>query len=152
MEPRQRRMRCTPKTGQKGRIAPGIIGRIVLLAAASSAANRVGRSGNQEDGGEDGIRTHETLLRSTPLAGERLRPLGHLSGTGEIAGKARQFKRFAGTRPDFQRIALPDRVKWRVGAPLSADECGRTEARIGHASAHWQRIPCRIRQSLGKGE
>lgn len=32
-------------------------------------------------GGEDGIRTHETLLESTPLAGERLRPLGHLSVT-----------------------------------------------------------------------
>ena len=30
-------------------------------------------------GGEDGIRTHEKLLTSTPLAGERLRPLGHLS-------------------------------------------------------------------------
>jgi hypothetical protein len=30
-------------------------------------------------GGEDGIRTHEALLRPTPLAGERLRPLGHLS-------------------------------------------------------------------------
>ena len=30
-------------------------------------------------GGEDGIRTHDTLLRYTPLAGERLRPLGHLS-------------------------------------------------------------------------
>lgn len=33
-----------------------------------------------EGGGEDGIRTHEKLLTSTPLAGERLRPLGHLSG------------------------------------------------------------------------
>ena len=33
------------------------------------------------DGGEDGIRTHEALLEPTPLAGERLRPLGHLSGT-----------------------------------------------------------------------
>ncbi|CAI2935614.1 protein of unknown function [Aminobacter niigataensis] len=32
-----------------------------------------------EAGGEDGIRTHEKLLTSTPLAGERLRPLGHLS-------------------------------------------------------------------------
>ncbi len=30
-------------------------------------------------GGEDGIRTHEDLLSPTPLAGERLRPLGHLS-------------------------------------------------------------------------
>ncbi len=45
-------------------------------------------------GGEDGIRTHETLMRSTPLAGERLRPLGHLSGKGEIAGTPRHFKRF----------------------------------------------------------
>ena len=31
-------------------------------------------------GGEEGIRTLEKLLTSTPLAGERLRPLGHLSG------------------------------------------------------------------------
>ena len=35
-------------------------------------------------GGEDGIRTHETLLEPTPLAGERLRPLGHLSAGGDI--------------------------------------------------------------------
>src|SRR5690554_7283614 len=33
-------------------------------------------------GGEGGIRTLDTLLRCTPLAGERLRPLGHLSVTG----------------------------------------------------------------------
>ena len=46
-------------------------------------------------GGEDGIRTHETLMRSTPLAGERLRPLGHLSGKGEIAGTLCHFKRIA---------------------------------------------------------
>jgi hypothetical protein len=36
-------------------------------------------------GGQDGIRTHETLLGSTPLAGERLRPLGHLPAA-EIRG------------------------------------------------------------------
>ncbi len=35
-------------------------------------------------GGEDGIRTHETLLEPTPLAGERLQPLGHLSEAGNI--------------------------------------------------------------------
>ena len=35
---------------------------------------------SREDGGEDGIRTHEAVLPLTPLAGERLRPLGHLSG------------------------------------------------------------------------
>ncbi|SIT58842.1 hypothetical protein BQ8794_60151 [Mesorhizobium prunaredense] len=34
---------------------------------------------SKANGGEDGIRTHEKLLTSTPLAGERLRPLGHLS-------------------------------------------------------------------------
>ena len=30
-------------------------------------------------GGEGGIRTHEGVLPLTRLAGERLRPLGHLS-------------------------------------------------------------------------
>ena len=32
-----------------------------------------------ENGGEGGIRTLDTGLGYTPLAGERLRPLGHLS-------------------------------------------------------------------------
>ncbi len=32
-------------------------------------------------GGERGIRTLDGLLTHTPLAGERLQPLGHLSGT-----------------------------------------------------------------------
>ena len=36
---------------------------------------------NSKSGGEGGIRTLDTLLRCTPLAGERLRPLGHLSVT-----------------------------------------------------------------------
>ena len=31
------------------------------------------------DGGEGGIRTLDTLLTYTPLAGERLQPLGHFS-------------------------------------------------------------------------
>ena len=31
------------------------------------------------NGGEGGIRTHDGLLTHTPLAGERLQPLGHLS-------------------------------------------------------------------------
>tara|TARA_R110000796_G_scaffold185697_1_gene302559 strand:- start:9535 stop:9885 length:351 start_codon:yes stop_codon:yes gene_type:complete len=34
-----------------------------------------------KNGGEGGIRTRDTLLRYTPLAGERLQPLGHLSVT-----------------------------------------------------------------------
>ena len=35
-------------------------------------------------GGERGIRTLEGLLALTPLAGVRLRPLGHLSGNAEL--------------------------------------------------------------------
>ena len=34
------------------------------------------------NGGEGGIRTLDTGLGYTPLAGERLRPLGHLTTTG----------------------------------------------------------------------
>ena len=37
-------------------------------------------------GGEGGIRTLEGLLTLTPLAGARLRPLGHLSGRTSIRG------------------------------------------------------------------
>ena len=33
----------------------------------------------RKDGGEGGIRTLDTLLTYTPLAGERLQPLGHFS-------------------------------------------------------------------------
>jgi Phage integrase family len=36
-------------------------------------------------GGEGGIRTLDGLLTHTPLAGARLRPLGHLSGSGQRA-------------------------------------------------------------------
>jgi hypothetical protein len=41
-------------------------------------------------GGERGIRTLDEILSHTPLAGERLRPLGHLSKRWNwiIAGKA----------------------------------------------------------------
>jgi hypothetical protein len=37
----------------------------------------------ERTGGERGIRTLEGLLTLTPLAGARLRPLGHLSGRAE---------------------------------------------------------------------
>lgn len=35
----------------------------------------------------------------TPLAGERLRPLGHLSGKGAIAGNNHEFKHFTHPEP-----------------------------------------------------
>ena len=50
------------------------------FARPSGGVGRSETAVSEKNGGEDGIRTHETLLRSTPLAGERLRPLGHLSG------------------------------------------------------------------------
>ena len=38
---------------------------------------------DKENGGERGIRTLEGVLALTPLAGERFRPLSHLSGPPE---------------------------------------------------------------------
>ena len=45
---------------------------------------RVGQIVPQGSGGDEGIRTLDTLLRYTPLAGERLRPLGHVSAGGSM--------------------------------------------------------------------
>ena len=66
-------------------------------------------------GGQGGIRTHDTLLGYTPLAGERLQPLGHLSqvtasgGSGNketnISGKQRQHPKTAATRTQRQTNA-----------------------------------------------
>ena len=41
-----------------------------------------------ENGGEEGIRTLDTLLAYTPLAGEPLRPLGHLSNRADKENKS----------------------------------------------------------------
>ena len=53
------------------------------------------------DGGEEGIRTLDALLTHTPLAGERLRPLGHLSTCGDTQEgeffQARNPKKFGVT-------------------------------------------------------
>lgn len=51
-----------------------------LSAVGTPAHHEDELSWENQYGGEDGIRTHDTLLTYTPLAGERLRPLGHLSG------------------------------------------------------------------------
>ena len=42
-------------------------------------------------GGERGIRTLDRGLTYTPLAGERLQPLGHLSGGGHCSPLNRGF-------------------------------------------------------------
>ena len=41
-------------------------------------------------GGERGIRTLDRGLTYTPLAGERLQPLGHLSGVNIVTLKVRR--------------------------------------------------------------
>ena len=49
----------------------------------------IGQFGPEGTGGDEGIRTLDGLLAHTPLAGERLRPLGHVSvgGTSELRGQ-----------------------------------------------------------------
>ncbi len=51
-----------------------------LSISHSPDTKKPGNSGLfSNNGGEGGIRTPDTGLGYTPLAGERLRPLGHLS-------------------------------------------------------------------------
>src|ERR1700750_2327724 len=70
-------------------------------------------------GGEDGIRTHEKLLTSTPLAGERLRPLGPLS-VAPLDNEKRQHNQQAGAiiaeKTDPCRTAAF--AVWRLAAIL----------------------------------
>lgn len=61
--------------GFKALLRRGFVGHPAIRRGGLSCEARSAK----QDGGEDGIRTHEKLLTSTPLAGERLRPLGHLS-------------------------------------------------------------------------
>ena len=76
-------------------IPPTLSGRLVQISRNHAKTKRIsrnralqsrapGRTRTQESslnmGGEGGIRTLEGLLTLTPLAGARLRPLGHLSG------------------------------------------------------------------------
>ncbi len=62
-------------------------------AALGTIPNRHRESSNTQIGGEGGIRTHEGRLTLTPLAGERLQPLGHLSARLESAGTLWFFDR-----------------------------------------------------------
>src|ERR1700691_704556 len=86
----------------------------------------------RETGGERGIRTLEGLLTPTPLAGVRLRPLGHLSDRavaprtrgaiirkGLHEGKARPARRVR--RPRRPRRARPPQRRQRLGSQLEVD-------------------------------
>src|SRR5207247_10852467 len=104
-------------------------------------------------GGERGIRTLEGLLTLTPLAGVRLRPLGHLSAHWEMLlcqpaapaafrpppprGAAMILKRFAGGKEGSdpvlaRRSALRPRVvRARTPAPTGAPHRRSEERRVG---------------------
>ncbi len=61
----------------------------------------------QGNGGEGGIRTLEGVLALTPLAGERFRPLSHLSVEGRILlSENRSVKRFSRPRA-YSESVLP---------------------------------------------
>ena len=57
-----------------------VVGMPVDLPMATNGQWLSARWDQERAGGERGIRTLEGLLTLTPLAGVRLRPLGHLSG------------------------------------------------------------------------
>src|SRR5215510_3084034 len=87
--PRWGRMhRRSPKNASIMRfaIAPGDrvepSSRVRMLSLQMIFSARLDRARYRKSGGERGIRTLEGLLTPTPLAGARLRPLGHLSGVG----------------------------------------------------------------------
>ncbi len=57
-------------------------------------------------GGDEGIRTLDGLMTHTPLAGERLRPLGHVSerGTSDSAAAPQPLMHVITVRSDFRDI------------------------------------------------
>src|SRR5665647_860368 len=66
-------------------------------------------------GGEGGIRTLDTGLSPyTPLAGERLRPLGHLSAKGR---KIREYSAKIKRRSCASRGLLPVQMLYAARAP-----------------------------------
>ena len=68
------------------------------------------------NGGEGGIRTLDTLLTYTPLAGERLQPLGHFSKFGLFRFFLMLLLR--STVEDFSVLRTSFRGLGPVGQPL----------------------------------
>ena len=100
----------------------------------------------QRIGGERGIRTLEGLLTLTPLAGVRLRPLGHLSG---MSCALQYPQRLPGKGPDHTG-ALPQRQRrGRRGphGPVAPEETGNRREIRGDFSPprHARREPGRPR-------
>lgn len=93
----------------------------------------------KQDGGEDGIRTHEKLLTSTPLAGERLRPLGHLSVAPLDKEKRRHnqqarviiWKNKSGRSCRLPRCGGSAAIPWPSTVRRSPDSAGNKRLRRG---------------------
>ena len=74
--------------------------------------NRVGkfvlyiRHISQKNGGDEGIRTLDGLMTHTPLAGERLRPLGHVSvgGTSDFTPTLQPLMHRITALPQLQNL------------------------------------------------
>jgi hypothetical protein len=101
----------------------------------------------KQDGGEDGIRTHEKLLTSTPLAGERLRPLGHLS----VAPLDKEKRRHNQQAPAI--ISDKEVIIWKNnGAPPGGfPRCGGSAANPWPVTRDLALIPsagCQIRPEI----
>ena len=50
-----------------------------IITWSAPIGETIGEISGGKGGGDGGIRTHDGLLAHTPLAGEHLRPLGHVS-------------------------------------------------------------------------
>jgi hypothetical protein len=129
-----------------------IVGRsdleVAIMELQQIARNAVPGGGAKQDGGEDGIRTHEKLLTSTPLAGERLRPLGHLSvapldkekrrhnqqAGAIIAEKSTSPRRSLGAMRRFRGDSPECDSGWRPNSGGSAPDSGACEASMVNGS------------------
>ena len=101
---------------------------------------------NWRNGGERGIRTLDGLLTHTPLAGERLQPLGHLSD------RTHHFSRNPGARVQLRFRGGRGKVAVRGAAgalesPACDSPCALARASAEGASARALRAP--VNEPLG---
>ncbi len=71
------------------------------------------------DGGERGIRTLDGILSHTPLAGARLRPLGHLSLQRKMRRKDTRVIRQRKVKLETYRLLLPFATSGMCTIPVS---------------------------------
>ena len=110
-------------------LIPAVVDVEALGAQNSSAAFYGG-----QDGGERGIRTLEGLLTLTPLAGVRLRPLGHLSGVRCAVRYENLIETRAGAKAGKNTGGNPQGKGlsgWRSGE-VSGGPAGRGSGLLGH--------------------